>query len=627
MSDISQPVTADMRFYNEVPSKALMAALITVIAGFGSLPIAGGFRNGLGGMRADELGLLAVGLIVVAFGLLLARFVFLPRMTLGRHRLRVSNFFGTRSWRYDQIEHLGVLEQRIRPKFYTPGGTAHTSIHEFTIQHLVLKAKHKKAAKLALPHSRDNGELLRRLSLAVGRDVERLDKNASWVPKAWFESTANPSVQDKPEAGLSTAIEADRKTLFEQAIGVPSSLDGRYSSLWVVEWIVDTAGRMPEWTWHVKWAEQYIADILERAYREMGLNPIRTGNRVSTAVPAYVQDVTRDFTQLMDPPRAMPTFYGTKFLAVPELGRAVVPLYGLAAIFQNQTWAECEHASIGHQHDHLDRGVPWLVEEHYKSFFGDDQFDVTLVKAILRTMVWPPFPYQLNDNGEHNLPQFTEFVEQTKVDKSSPELRGVLYRLVACHDLSLSILAGVYACWLQLVPENSNEARLLQRALRHHADLGSLFPSPEAARRFCDRVYELAPRRDALASDVDLPGYRHALQLLDAGKWAAGKEACERLLMHRSNASFYAALGWAEANLGNHDQAFAAYGAALTEDSSHIEAYLNRVRLFAKLGDWDSCDRDLYAVRELDADNQDVRNNLLCTLYNRLDREARERQN
>jgi len=566
MSDARPQTPEEMRFYNEIPSKAFMVALIAVIVGFGSLLFVGGFRNGVSGMRADELGLLACGVFVVAFGLLLARFVFWPRMTLGRHRLSVSRFFGARSWRYDQIEHIGVLEQRIRPKFYGGGGAVHTSILEITIEHLVLKAKNRKTTKLAFPHSRDNGELLRRLSLATGLPIERPDADTPWVPQAWFGSPANPKAQADVANCLPLAIDADRKAIFEQAIGVPGALDGRFSSLWAIEWIVDTARRMPEWTWHVKWTEQYIADILQRAYREMGLNPSRVGNRVSTEVPAYAQDVTRDFARLMEPPPAMPTFHGTAYRPVRELGRAVIPLYSLAAIFQNQTWAECEHGPIGDRRDHLDRGVPWLVEEYHKSFFGDDQFDPKLVKPILRTMAWPPLPYQLNDNGEHNLAQFKTFLDERKAGGQSPEIRGILYRLIASHDLSLSILAGVYACSMQLPPNGKTEARLLQRAIRHHANIGLLFPSPEAAQRFCNQVYELAPRHDVLAEDLDSPGYDHALQLLDAGKWADGKEACERLLMHRSNPAFYAALGWAEANLGNHDQAFAAYGTALAED-------------------------------------------------------------
>ena len=128
------------------------------------------FFDSLSNIDGDALFLLVTSLVLIAFAVLFYRFSFNPRYELTGRELRIRNFFGVKSTRYEEITSLGKYSKTFRPK-KSNGGTLPMVL---TTHHLEIKTRDGKTKTFTLPSFANNSRLLESLERQTHKTVEKL---------------------------------------------------------------------------------------------------------------------------------------------------------------------------------------------------------------------------------------------------------------------------------------------------------------------------------------------------------------------------------------------------------------------------------------------------------------------
>ncbi|MEC5127019.1 hypothetical protein VSU19_09675 [Verrucomicrobiales bacterium BCK34] len=128
------------------------------------------FFDSLSNLDGDALFLLVLGSAFIAFAVLFYRFSFRPRYELTKRELRIRNFFGVKTIRYDEITALGRYSKTFRPK--KSGGGSLPMI--LTTHHLEIKTRDGKTKTFTLPSFLGNRRLLESIEQRAAKTIEKL---------------------------------------------------------------------------------------------------------------------------------------------------------------------------------------------------------------------------------------------------------------------------------------------------------------------------------------------------------------------------------------------------------------------------------------------------------------------
>ncbi len=126
------------------------------------------FFDSLSNIDGDAL--FVLGSAFLGFAILFHRFSFNPRYELTERELRIRNFFGVKSTRYEEITSLGKYRKTFRPK--KSNGQSMQQV--LTTHHLEIKTRNGKTKTFTLPSFANNSRLLESLEKRSSKTVEKL---------------------------------------------------------------------------------------------------------------------------------------------------------------------------------------------------------------------------------------------------------------------------------------------------------------------------------------------------------------------------------------------------------------------------------------------------------------------
>lgn len=416
-----------------------------------------------------------------------------------------------------------------------------------------------------------------------------------------FEALESPPEKAPSPSKDSSTLPASERSELERRLGGRYKLDGTFASLWALEEILIPIRRAPLLANHLDWMSVYLADLFERAFREMGMTLNRESpNRISVTAPiSYRFDTRSDLANLVRPPKALPTFHGIRWLGSAGLGSSMVPWYGLSTIFQNNTWALTDHDMIGRQRDRMDRAVPWLRREFVRSLELDEVHH-ELAEKVARQMVWPPLGYAQNEFGSHNLPKLRQVV----ADAGSADTRTVLDAFVAGQDRACQLLAAATSLHFAVPPDTRHEAFVYRDAAK--------FFRLEVPPFIQKSIEEQTATLETPNLDADHPDYAAVYE----AKPALGLQLADRVLAKEPNLPvFHCSRGRHLDALKDKDGAMAAYDEAIRLKPDYVQARINRGSMYGMKADFHRGDADFFAALEVQPEDVDLRGNLILNHY------------
>ncbi len=159
----------DTEQFHEEKSKAAVY-FICAFPGLLGIAMLIAFFDSLSNIDGDALFLLVLGSALIAFAVLFHRFSLNPRYELTERELRIRNFFGVKSTRYEEISSLGRYSKTFRPK-KSNGGTMPLVL---TTHHLEIKTRNGKTKTFTLPSFANNSRILESLERRTHKTVEKL---------------------------------------------------------------------------------------------------------------------------------------------------------------------------------------------------------------------------------------------------------------------------------------------------------------------------------------------------------------------------------------------------------------------------------------------------------------------
>lgn len=155
-------------FYHQNSKSAVW--FIAIFTGGLGLIFLLGFFSRMSHIDPDDLALLAIALLILAFTGLFLRFSLKPAVVLSDREFLVRRFFGVRRWKYDDITSLGVYNMKFHPKDARGRRMGTTLITE----HLVVNSRDGRSKKLTLPTFGRNAQILASLARRTGLEIEAL---------------------------------------------------------------------------------------------------------------------------------------------------------------------------------------------------------------------------------------------------------------------------------------------------------------------------------------------------------------------------------------------------------------------------------------------------------------------
>ncbi|WP_372896958.1 hypothetical protein [Stieleria sp.] len=173
MKDSATNTPADVhRFYNELPNRFVAWAAVGSIGLFGLTLLVTGLsrevRNGLAGRQADDMFLIVIGAVMAGGAGLLARHLFIARVTLTPTQLVVSRWVGSRRFALNEITGLARYRKTIKTKSPTEPAQPAAGLSTYTVEVMILRLPNRCAAQFTLPQFYGNVELLELLQQRTG---------------------------------------------------------------------------------------------------------------------------------------------------------------------------------------------------------------------------------------------------------------------------------------------------------------------------------------------------------------------------------------------------------------------------------------------------------------------------
>lgn len=179
-TELSESSTGGLVFYNQV-NRPFMIGITALLVCFGLLMFFVGLDRALGSFQMDDLALLVLGVLFVAIGYLLWRFAMKPRFEICADSIRISNFFGRTTIRFNDIRCIGSFDRKVRPKAYGPSGDPHVLAREITIPMIAVRLKNSKLRMFALPSFSGNQQCLRAITRQSGMDIDDLKDDPGFL--------------------------------------------------------------------------------------------------------------------------------------------------------------------------------------------------------------------------------------------------------------------------------------------------------------------------------------------------------------------------------------------------------------------------------------------------------------
>jgi tetratricopeptide (TPR) repeat protein len=403
-------------------------------------------------------------------------------------------------------------------------------------------------------------------------------------------------------------LEIPGREELEKRLGM-CPLDGSFASLWTIERLLETVRRMPGWPRHMEWLKGYMADFFCSAFRSMEIQVTRTGNTIECQNIRYKFSTDADIPRIISPEVKQPMFYGLYWLGSPVLNKAALPYYAFATLAQNQEWAEADHDMIGRKRDHLNRIMPWLVEDTLQGIDLPPGLRPEDVRMLVSACVWPPLGFQMNEKAEYNLKKIAERVRHVS-DQNA--VMPFLRTLARSQNYFIRLVVAAYCVEQGIEPQNRDEALAYREA-------GAFFETglsgalrATVARYLPDDEAPLIGRNDPL--------YERYGEAVARGDYAAGLEDLNKLVAASpTNAMFLCSRGDALTHLGRSAEALHDFDASLRLYSGYWQVRINRGVLHSRAKRYDLSDADLFEAAKIRYGDADARNNLLCNYFFRLD--------
>lgn len=391
----------------------------------------------------------------------------------------------------------------------------------------------------------------------------------------------------------------------EKRLGGVYRLDGSFASLWAIERILETARRMPDWAERLVWLSTYMADFFAAAFRDMGLSIERHGNTLKCLAPRYEFSTDRDIPRIITPAAKQPMFYGLYWLGSPILNKASLPYYAFATLAMNQEWAAADHDMIGRKRDHLDRVVPWLVQDTLKNVDLPPGLLRGDAELLVSALVWPPLGFQMNEKAEYNLKNLGDRLSRV-ADLNAA--RSFLRRLAASQNYFIRLITAEYCKSEGVEPQTQEQALAYVEASDYFQSVLPSALDAVLARFLPDDEAQLAGRNNPL--------YIAYGEAAARGDYAAAVEYLNTLVVASpANAMFLCSRGDALTHLGRADEALADFNASIKLFPGYWQALINRGVLHSRAKRFRESDADLFEAAKIRHGNADIRNNLLCNYF------------
>ncbi|MCP5464292.1 MAG: hypothetical protein H7A33_04620 [Deltaproteobacteria bacterium] len=413
---------------------------------------------------------------------------------------------------------------------------------------------------------------------------------------------------------MASGIDIPNKHELEKYLGNQTKLDGSWSSIWALEYLVTVVREHPRWFEHIQWAPAYLAQIIKRAWEDMGLQVLEPEPGVlKTAL--YEQNINRDFEKLLQPADRIPTFFHSYWSKRPVFGLAYLPHYAKAVLYQNQEWAKGKLQNLYLNQSHNEKSTQWLISEFKSQTFHPAEYGEE-TNRVLKAILWPPFPSKDNEDGRLNLNSLQNLFLAPQANYQI--FCEVLLSLVTNQDLFVSVLASAACFQLQIAPTNPDEACALQRAQGYFRQLPESL-DPDGQERILEVIKMLAVTNETPATGSNHPDFIEALKLANQQKYNQATVTLTELIQSAGEQALYFRMrGRMFEKQGKRLHAFDDYNRAIRLKNDFWQAYVNRASLYVKEKEFEKAHQDFLKACQIRPSCQSTRENLLRLYFHRL---------
>ena len=268
---------------------------------------------------------------------------------------------------------------------------------------------------------------------------------------------------------------------------------------------------------------------------------------------------------------------------------------------------------IGRKRDHLDRVVPWLVEDTLRGITLPAGFLHEDAGMIVSSLIWPPLGFQMNEKADFNLKKLAERVPQASDQHA---VRPFLRQLAASQNYFIRPIAAEFCKRSGIEPQNQNEALAYREA--------SIFFETAMPRELEVHVARFLPDDEAALvgrNDVQYVAYGEAVA---RGDYASALEHLNVFIATSpANAMLLCSRGDTLAHLGRNEAALADFDASIRLNPNYWQARINRGVAHSRARRHELADVDLFEAAKIRHGDAHARNNLLCSFFFRKDEEGR----
>ena len=180
MSKLETNRHGDVVFHQAVPSKAVVYFISGFSGLLGLLFLVGGLSN----LSADGAGLIAIGVVFVAFAWRFIRFTLGSYLSVTDSALVADKFLRMRRWKFGDITALASFETEVQPPKLNP---KMPKMPKVPVHFLGIRTRDGRTSQLTLPEFRGNLELLELIAVRTRLEIETIpDDETTW--KAWKQA-------------------------------------------------------------------------------------------------------------------------------------------------------------------------------------------------------------------------------------------------------------------------------------------------------------------------------------------------------------------------------------------------------------------------------------------------------
>ncbi|OVE81505.1 hypothetical protein BVY03_03595, partial [bacterium K02(2017)] len=399
----------------------------------------------------------------------------------------------------------------------------------------------------------------------------------------------------------------EQLTEIDLRLGETYNLNGHFSSLWALEVVLHTIRKKPEWKQHCEWIPNYLLNLINNAYTEMGIETdIIDKTTLKIIDTNYTINFKNDFSKLLDPTTHYPILNKETWQNSPIIQQAICPWFGFSALLQSTQW------HVEQNPDQFNKAITWLVNDYIQSELNKQEELHPLAQQMIKIMLWPPLLQGDKEKPSTNIENLQElYLAQESTDK----FINITLKLLTSQDRLLSVMAGALCFLINIAPTSAIEARCLKRCINFFGSVPKSL-SGESPERILEVIKILASSNEQPVKISDDPQYLECIKLTNQNKLDEATDIISNLIKKNPKSPLYIRTrGKLYDKQGKDLLAIEDYNKTIGLKADYWQALINRGSYYAKQQKFKLAEIDYRQALKIRPDCENTRDNLLSIYF------------